>query len=317
VLSRDSLEVLEDTPIVTMRIHAVNGRDLAALRKDGDATWAHAREYRSTYRSYINEAESLVDGTWVPTWEPAPAGTGAPIPISVEEDVAADLKVGLGDTLDISIQGIIIPTVVSSLRRVDWGRFQTNFFLVFPDGSLDGVPQTRVMLTRAGSDEQVSRVQSQVTEAFPNVSSIDLRAILETAETILSRVADVLRFMALFSLGTGLLVLIGSVSVTRLQRLQEGALLKTLGAARRQVTQILLWEYAMLGGAAALAGLIPAYGASWALAVWVFEAPFAASLHVVPVTVLVVAGLTIGVGLFGTGRRYNRPTLELLRMDEG
>ena len=317
VLSRDSLEVLEDTPIVTMRIHAVNGRDLAMLRKDGDATWAHMREYRSTYRSQINEAESLVDGTWVATWEPAPAGTGAPIPISVEEDVAADLKVGLGDTLDISIQGIIIPTVVSSLRRVDWGRFQTNFFLVFPDGSLDGVPQTRVILTRAGSDEQVSRVQSRVTEAFPNISSIDLRAILETAETILSRVADVLRFMALFSLGTGLLVLIGSVSVTRLQRLQEGALLKTLGAARRQVTQILLWEYAMLGGAAALAGLIPAYGASWALAVWVFEAPFAASLHVVPITVLVVAGLTIGVGLFGTGRRYNRPTLELLRMDEG
>ena len=317
VLARDSLQVLEDTPIVTMRIHAVNGRDLARLRKDGDATWAHMREYRSTYRSQINEAESLVDGTWVPTWEPTPAGTSAdPIPISVEEDVAADLKVGLGDTLDISIQGIVISTVVSSLRRVDWGRFQTNFFLVFPDGSLDGVPQTRVMLTRAGSDEQVSRIQSQVTEAFPNISSIDLRAILETAETILSRVADVLRFMALFSLGTGLLVLVGSVSVTRLQRLQEGALLKTLGAARRQVTLILLWEYAILGGAAALAGLIPAYGASWALAAWVFEAPFTASLYVVPITVFAVAGLTIGVGLFGTGRRYNRPTLELLRMDE-
>src|SRR5690606_9303412 len=105
------------------------GQDVEALRRDttADLSWAHRREYRSTFRATLTDAEEVVAGTFVPTM---PEGATV-APVSIEQDVAGELGVGLGDTLVWDVQGVPVTTVVSSIRTVDWQRLSTNFFVVF------------------------------------------------------------------------------------------------------------------------------------------------------------------------------------------
>ncbi|MDA0337552.1 MAG: FtsX-like permease family protein, partial [bacterium] len=150
-------------------------------------------------------------------------------------------------------------------------------------------------------------------ESYPNVSAIDLDLILRTVDDILDRVAALVRFMALFSVATGVVVLIASVSASRFQRIRESALLRTLGASRQQVQRILLVEYAALGTLAGLTGLLLAIGGGWGLSRYVFEVTFAPAWGWLAGALLVVPLLTILVGLFGSRGVASVPPLEVLR----
>jgi putative ABC transport system permease protein len=204
---------------------------------------------------------------------------------------------------------------VGSLRQVDWQRIQTNFFVVFPNGVLDDAPQMHVVLSRAETEEASARVQSQIVQQFPNVAAIDLSLVLSTFDALFSRLSYVIRFMALFSILTGLIVLVGAVVVSRYQRIEESVLLKTLGASRRTVMRIMTIEYLFLGVFAALTGLILSLAGSWALSYFVFEGPFVAAPLPLLLALVVVTGLTIFVGLLNSRGIYNRPPLEVLRAE--
>src|SRR6185295_10362905 len=118
------------------------------------------------------------------------------------------------------------------------------------------------------------RLQREVVRQFPNVAAIDLTLVLQTLDSILGKISFVVRFMAMFTVLTGLLVLVGSLVTGRYQRIQESILLRTLGASRQQVFQVLLVEYLALGVLAASTGILLAMGAAWALAAFVFKVPF-------------------------------------------
>lgn len=307
----EGLPVLDEVPVVSMRLAAVEGRTVEALREDPEVrtTWAHRREYRSTYRDHLIDSETIVAGSFTPRHT---EGT-EPIPVSLEEGIAEELNVGLGDQLTFDVQGRSMTTEITSLRAVDWQRVQTNFFVVFPEGVLETAPQFSVLLTRTDSEAASSAVQSAVVEQFPNVSAIDLSLILSVAEDLFERVAVVIRFMALFSILTGLIVLIGAVAVSRYQRVEESVLLKTLGASRAQVFKILLIEYLFLGVLASLTGIVLSLAGAAVLAFFVFDAPFVWAPDALLLTLVVVTGLTAGVGLLNSRGLYNRPPLEVLR----
>jgi putative ABC transport system permease protein len=302
------VSVVEEVPIVTMRLAEVNGRRIAEQLADTTARlgWAFRREYRSSYRDYLSNTETLIAGTFTPAVTP---GTTMP-PVSLEEEIATELGVTLGDTLVWDVQGVEIPTVVGSLRRVDWRRFQTNFFVLFPRGVLEDAPQMFVLLVRAGAASP--RIQRAAIEAFPSVSAIDLRLILQVAEEIFQKVGGVLHFMALFSVLTGIIVLLGAASVTRAAREEEIVLLKTLGASRRQVLQITAVEYGLLGLLAALAGVLLASGSATLLAIGVFETTPVHPFGVLLAALLGASGLTLGIGLLGNRQLYSRPLLDVL-----
>jgi putative ABC transport system permease protein len=127
--------------------------------------------------------------------------------------------------------------------------------------------------------------------------------------------AFVIRFMALFSILTGLVVLAGAVLVSRYQRIEESVLLKTLGASRKQVVQIMLIEYLFLGVFATVTGLVLAYAASGALAVFVFETSLVLAPLPLVLSFVVVTALTVGIGLLNSRGIYARPPLEVLRAE--
>jgi putative ABC transport system permease protein len=233
----------------------------------------------------------------------------------VGDTLARELEVGLGDTIVWDVQGVPVASQVASIREVDWARFEPNFFVVFPDGPLAEAPQSYVSLTRVADSTARAGLQRQVVEAHPNVSALDLSQVQQAVESILDRAALAIRFMALFSLAAGAVVLAGAVASSRTQRVREGALLRTLGATRRQLLHILFAEYASLGLLSACTAILLATGAGWALVRFAFDGRFAlpaGSLLGLGGGVLV---LTVVVGLWGSTDAFRRTPLEVLRTE--
>jgi putative ABC transport system permease protein len=239
----------------------------------------------------------------------------APGQVSVERDLARELGVGVGDRIVWDVQGVPLPTRVASLREVDWARFEPNFFVVFAPGALERAPRTYVTLTRIDRPADRGTFQRRIAERLPNVTTVDLSSVQETLERLVDRVLLAIRFMALFTLGTGTLVLVGALATSRLQRLREGALLRTLGATRAQLLRIVLSEYLSLGLLAAAVALPLAAVAGWALARFVFDARFALPLLPLAGLGAAVVALTVAVGLANSREVLRRPPLEVLRSE--
>ena len=303
-------------PIVPMRIQSINGqpvtRTLADTAEAGDlgprSGWALRREYRSTYRDSLVASERLITGRW---WTPGSLETE----ISVERDLAGELGVGVGDQIVWDVQGVPLPTRIASLREVNWARFEPNFFVVFAPGALEAAPQSLVTLTRVERAADRGTLQRRIAERAPNVTSVDLSSVQATLEQLIDRVVLAIRFMALFTLGTGTLVLVGALATSRFQRIREGALLRTLGATRAQLLRIVLSEYLSLGLLSAAVALVLASVAGWALMRFVFDGRF--TLPVLPLAGVgaAVVALTVAVGLANSREVLRRPPLEVLRAE--
>lgn len=294
------------TPIVTMRFAGGNGQttDEWAARVGIPArSWALRREYRSTYRDSVVETERLLSGEWFGT---RALGPGL-YEVSLERDITDELKAALGDTLQWDVQGVTIRTVLTSIREVDWGRFEPNFFAVFQPAALEGAPAQFVTIAAVSSDTAVARLQREAVRRFPNVSSIDLSLVRGTINQIVSKVTLTVRFLALFSLAMGIPVLFSAVAATRRDRLREGVLLKTLGATRAQIGRILLAEYAVLGLLGSLSGMLLAIGGAWALVTFVFEGSFVLAVWPALGIAGAMMALAISIGLL-TGRDVFRET---------
>ncbi len=314
IVANSGSPLIADAPIVTMRLTRVRGIDVDILLRNGGAGipgWTLRREYRSTYRATLSDTEKVVGGEFVSAVEPE----AERIPISLEQGLARDLQVGLGDELVFSVQGVPLTTYVSSLRQVEWQRMQPNFFVVFPSGVLEAAPQTFVAAVRASSSEASAKLQQAIGRELPTVSAIDLALIMRTIDDILGKVSYVVSFIAAFTVATGVLVLAGAVLSGRFQRIRETVLLRTLGATRRQLWQIQLVEYAVLGFLAALAGGGLALGANALLAHFVFKTSPVFPVVTVVCAIVSAMGITLLVGLLANRSVTRHPPLEVLRQE--
>jgi putative ABC transport system permease protein len=314
--------IIEEAAIIPSRVHAINGLTRQELREgtegeDRPQGWALRREYRNTYRAELGPGETLVSGRW---WDGTPGtqdGTevdaGGLARVSMEVDVARDLKVTLGDTITWTVAGVEVQSVVTSLREVEWSRLEPNFFAVFEPGTLDDAPQSFVMLVRVPDPLERAAFQRDLVLAFPNVSALDFARVQEAIDMILTRVRQAVAFLGGFSALAGVVVLVGALATSRTQRMREGALLKTLGARRRQVLEVLFSEYLALGTLATATGLLLALGASAILVPQVFRGDY--SIHWGPLLAIwgAVAALTVVVGLAGSRGLLRRPPLPVLR----
>ncbi len=317
--------VVQSVPIVPMRIVQINGRAPTGYQPrrrgegggggGGGGTWAVRREYRSTYRDSLVGSEKLMRGHW---WtgrgEGVPDSTGRLVyPMSLSTDVSQNLGVGIGDRITWEVQGLQVDTRVVALREVDWARFETNFFAVFSSAALTKAPATWVILTRVNDAGQRAQLQRAVAVKFSNVIAFDAALIQQTFQRVFRKVAIAVRFMAAFSLAIGALVLLGAVAAGRLQRIREGALLKALGATRRQLSRILLTEYLALGALAAVVGTGLASLGAWAFTHWVLKLSFAVPPLPIGAVAAATAALVTAVGLTASREVFRRTAMEVLR----
>ncbi|MXV51249.1 FtsX-like permease family protein [Pedobacter sp. HMF7647] len=310
----EGLPVIQEVPVITMRLQSINDQTAADIKKDKKTTLSvkpFGREFRVTFRDTLGDTEKLSAGKWMGSV----AGPRDTARISVEQKYAESNHWHVGDRLMFNVQGLMVPTVIGSLRTVEWNRVQTNFLVIFPKGVLEDAPQFHVLVTRVQDNRQSAAFQQKIVQQFPNVSVIDLALILNVLDEILDKIGFVIRFMAAFSILTGLVVLIASVMISKYQRMQESVLLRTLGASRKQVFAITALEYVFLGALSALTGILLALAGGWALARFSFDTPFRPALSVIGFIFLSITALTVLIGLLNSRGVLNRPPLEVLRKE--
>ena len=275
--------LLETAPIVSARIAGLNNESVSRLladssgRGEGSRRWALGREYRLTYATELRPSETIVAGEWWDT-EGRAASIGGDYPlVSLEDELAETLGVGVGDAIFWDIQGVRVPSRVGSLREVDWGRLATNFFVVFAPGTLEYAPQSFVLLSRVEGERERAELQRDLVLAHPNLAALDATVILRAVDAIIDELGVAVRFMAGYSLATGFAILIAAITTSRYQRARETLLLRTIGADGRTVRGVITAEHVALGALAATVGLALAYLAAWCLMTFWFEIPLAAS----------------------------------------
>lgn len=307
------MPVIQQVPIISIKLESINGKTAASLPKDSTADKmrrAYGYEYRVTYRNFLTSSEKISEGKWI-----GEAKEGEDVPVSVDERLARRLKLKLNDKLVFNVQGTPMNTYVASFRKVNWNKVQTNFQVVFPNGALEQAPQTHVLLTHVPSSGVSAKYQQAVVKGYPNVSIVDLGLVLTILDQILDKISYVIKFMSGFSIATGIIVLIASVRISKYQRIKESVLLRTLGGSRKQILVITALEYLFLGALSALTGIVIAIAGSWLLAKYSFEIPFQVSYAPAGILFGLTVALTITIGLLNSRGVLNRPPLEVLRSD--
>ena len=298
-------------PIITCRLSEVNGRTVAAIQKDtttGIPDWSLTREYRVTYRDTITRSEKLKDGK-------LQSVKGDSIFVTISEGMHETLKLRLGDSLVFDMQGVPVKVYLGGIREVEWPKDPPNFIFVFPKGVIDAAPQVWVAATKMDDSPQASKFQQELITLYPNVSLFDLRLILATINSIFEKVGTVVRFLALFSIITGLIVLAGAVINSKYLRMKENVLLRTIGARSKQIMQITLIEYAYLGLFAALTGTLLSIGAGWLLCKFFFKIEFAVNWVELLLSTFAVMFLTMLIGWYNSREVINTPPLQVLRKE--
>jgi putative ABC transport system permease protein len=313
LMEDNKLKINQVVPIVTCRISELKGKPVDQIQNDTTdkiPNWALTREYRVTYRDSLHHSEELVKGDL----QRKESGKDS-IWVTISEGMEENLDATIGDSLVFDVQGIPMKARISGIRKVDWPKDPPNFIFVFPSGVLEEAPQIFVTATRIDNQQQANSFQQQLVMQFPNVSLIDLRLILSTVNDLFNKLGLVIRFLALFSIVTGLVVLAGAVINSKFLRIKENVLLRTIGARTRQIVKITLIEYAWLGLFSALTGIILSLGSGFLLAKFFFEITFAfdwLELLIIGVGVVI---LTMLIGWLNSREVIGTPPLQVLRKE--
>ncbi|RPH77908.1 MAG: FtsX-like permease family protein, partial [Candidatus Rokuibacteriota bacterium] len=305
----------ELTPIVRGRLAGIDGARITREAVDRrrargeDGTWYFTREYVLTWADAPASGNVLTRGRW---WTAAEASSRPQA--SIEEAAARHLGVDLGSRLTFDVQGVAIEAEVTSIRRVDWQSLTTNFFVVLSPGALQGAPATFVATARVPVEAE-SALQNAVTAAFPNVTAIPVRDVMERVAAVLDEIAVAVRLVALFTLGTGLVVTAGALTATRSQRLYESVVLRTLGATRGVVARAFAVEYGLLGATAGIGGGLLATILAWAVVRWVLDAPWTFDSTPLLVGFVATIALALGVGFLTTFRLLGQKPFPVLRRE--
>lgn len=307
-------------PVLRARVVGVRGRTLNlasvdAVRENGSI----AREFVVTWRSGLAGNERLVDGRFWPTAAPlvdGDGGAGSTVgEVSIEAGLRARAGLQLGDLMRFDVLGRTIEARVTSIREVNWDDArQGGFMFVFRPGLLERAPHSYLAILRAPPNASArARLQRDVVAAFPNVSVIDVREVVQTVQGVLRNVTLAISVVGGVALFCGLLILVGAVAMTKFQRLQEVALLRTLGATSRTIVTMLVIEYGVLGMIAGLVGALGALALSYVFATRVLDIPWDAAPLTAMGGVVATALVVAGVGVAASWDVLRRKPLAVLR----
>jgi putative ABC transport system permease protein len=292
-------------PMVRGRLVAIGERKIAPNDyADARAKRLAEREFNLSWGDRIRPDNKVVAGRF---WAPG-AKEGE---FSVEEGIAKTLGINLGDTLTFDVAGSTFGARVTSLRKVDWDSFKPNFFVIASPALLQSYPASWITSFHLPPGRE--DVVSGLVQRFPNVSVIDLSALMAQFQRITDQVSRAVEFVFLFAIAAGLVVLFAAITSTQDERIFEGAILRTLGASRRQLMILQLAEFLAIG---LLAGAIAAGGAVGTAAVLsdrVLGVPYEVSWGL-PISGLLVGAFGVALaGLWGTRRAVSSPPLATIR----
>jgi len=294
-------------PMIRARLVEVNGKPVTAAdyADDGDRARRMAeREFNLSVADRLRDDNKVVAGEF---W----SGTPASAELSVEKDFADTLGWKIGDSIGFDIAGQPFEAEITSLRSVDWESFRPNFFVIASPGSLEGFAASHI--TAVSVPPEATRFTADLVAAFPNLSVIDISAVLAQVRQTADQVSTVVEVVFWFSLLAGLLVLMAAVSASQDERLLEGAVMRVLGGSRGQMRLAQASEFAAIGLLSGLTAAIAASVLAGVIAVRVFELPWQ------PDWAMALVGAALGMtaallaGLFATRKVLDAPPSVTLR----
>lgn len=301
---------IDSVPVVMARLASINGvsvADLAGGDPSGDRRWVLTREQRLTSLETLPEDNQIIAGElWGDPQRPE---------VSVEADFARDLGVAVGDVIVFDVQGVPLELIVSSIRSVEWESFAINFFLVVEPGVLDAAPSFRIAAARLDASAE-QPLQNRLAAAFPNVTVIRIREVLDRVVSVLDQLGDGVRFLGAFTVVAGVAILAGAVSAGAVRRGRQVALFKTLGMTRAQVLFVFAVEYGLVGLVAGVLGVVGAAAMAWLVVRFGFHLDW--TWRVGPMTLAIGGSVAVSVaaGLAASTRALTAKPLAVLRHDD-
>jgi putative ABC transport system permease protein len=291
-------------PMVRGRLIEVNGKAVTAKDfVDENAKRMVDREFNLSASPNLPPANKVVAGDYFTEQE-----RGV---MSLEEGIAKTLKLNLGDSVAFDVAGERIEVRITSLRKVDWDSFRVNFFALIPEASLAPLPKSYITAIHLPSSD--TKTLPALVTAAPNVLVIDVSEIMSRVRSIVDQVARALEFVFAFTLVAGLLTLYTAVIATQDERRYDTALIRTLGGTRGQIRSALIAEFAALGGAAGLLGVLGSIVLTWALARQILKIDFVASPVVWIAGFAAATACTLLAGWLGTRSVLTTPPIQVLR----
>lgn len=296
----------EFAPMVRGRLTARNGQPVSAEQfSDERAQRAVEREFNLSYRADLPDGNRVTAGRW---FLPGETGKGV---ASVEEGLAARLGLKLGDRLEFSIAGQPVSVEVVGLRKLNWDSMRVNFFVLTPPGVLDSFPAS--WITSFHLPPERADFVTRLVHAFPNLTVIDVAAIVRQLQSIMDQVAQAVQFVFVFTLLAGIVVLYAALASAAEERRYELAIMRALGARREQLRRAVLAELAMIGGLSGLIAALAAIAVGQILAANVFNLDVVPAWWLLPLVPCGGALIVVGAGWFAAQRLLRQTPLETLR----
>ena len=303
-------ETIQIVPTIRARIASVNGEAIDyANREVRQQQGQIGREFAVTYRPNLDENESITVGDW---WKGNIKEDEAQV--SVEEGMAKTLNVAVGDWITFDISGRKINARVENIRKLDLRNTRTAFVFVFRPGFLEKAPQTFVatVLKKLPENDR-ARLQRNLIDEFPNVQIFDVAEVVAAVQKLINNFVLAISFVGGFVIVSGMLILIGSIALTKSQRIYENAVLKTLGAKRPTLAAILFAEYGILGLLAGIIGAGFAALLSFAASKYVFDIGWEFDYKLTILGILITALLVMLVGAIASFDVLFKKPLAILR----
>ncbi|QPQ55203.1 ABC transporter permease [Allosphingosinicella flava] len=274
-------------------ITAYGEQRVADLEELPEGGWFLRGERGVTYSDALPRNSDLVAGQW---W---PRNYAGPPLVSLDQNAAEVMQVGIGDTLTVSVLGREIDARIASLRKVNWDSLGLNYVLVLSPNALAGAPHTyTATISLDGADQ--GALTRALLAAFPAISIIDVGELIGEVVTILDQMSVAIALAGSITILAGIAVLIGAIAASRQSRSYDSVILKTLGATRRQVLAAQAMEYALLAILLAVVAMLLGTVAAYSIVVWLFEFGWAPDWIVVLLTLGAGAVLTLAIGLIGS-----------------
>ena len=296
----------EFSPMVRGRLAKVNGVEVSPENYEDDrARRLVEREFNLSYRMDLPNGNTVTAGRW---FSGAEANQGL---ASVEDGLAKTLGLKLGDRLEFAVAGEKVEMQVLGLRKLNWDSMRVNFFVLTPPAVLESYSASWITSFYL-APEKADFVNHLVGE-FPNLTVIDVAAIVRQIRGIINQVAQAVQFIFLFTLVAGIIVLYAALASAAEERRYELAVMRALGARREQLRRAMLAELSAIGGLAGLISSLGAIGVGQLLATKVFQFEVAVNLWLLPAAMLAGAAIVMAAGWFAAARLINAPPLEALR----
>ncbi len=298
----------ERAPMLRAAITEVNGVRAEDAKVAGDAQWALRGDRGLTYAREQPARNAITAGAW---W---PADYAGPPLISLDARLAEGMELGIGDTLTFNVMGRPITAAIGNLREIDWSGMGMNFSVIFAPGTLEGAPHTYLATVRADQAHEAG-VDAAVARAYPNVTSVRVRDVLATVNTLLGQINQAVSAAAAAALIAGVVVLAGAMAAGYSERVRDAVVLKVLGARRADIARVYLIEYALMGLITALVAMALGTLAAWLVITQVMEARWSLRPDILVATAAAGLAVTVACGFLGTWRALGEKPAPHLRID--